>query len=282
MVGRPVNMPSIEWNARTWDSSHEWPDQGDEWSAFWGGAEMQWAATVLPRIRNFLPASTILEIAPGHGRWTRFLISLCDDYIGVDLSQNCVVACQERFKTAGHAHFFVNDGHSLPMVADGSVDFVFSFDSLVHVEAETIKAYLAELSRVMAPQGIGFLHHSNLGAHLVQLRLAQILALTSRPLPVAKRALQRWQIVEWDHARGRTMTAGRFAELCRHAGLVCVGQEIIDWGPKTIDCLSLVARPDSHWNRSNVVIKNPHFMREAASAGRAAGVYTSLGSNNSA
>ncbi len=269
-------MPSLEWNAQVWDASYHWSDRGEEWSVNWGGAETQWAATLLPRIRNFLPASTILEIAPGHGRWTRYLLSLCDDYIGVDLAASCIVACQDRFKNASHGRFFVNDGRSLAMVADNSIDFVFSFDSLVHVEAEIIKAYLVELSRVMAPQGIGFLHHSNLGCHLVQLKLAQVLERTSRPLPLAKRVLRRWQIVEWDHARGKTMTAERFAEFCREAGLVCVGQEIINWGPKTIDCLSLIARPGSHWNRPNVVVKNPNFMGEVFSAGKMADVYTSL------
>jgi hypothetical protein len=138
---------------------------------------------------------------------------------------------------------------------------------------------LVELSRVMAPQGMGFLHHSNLGAHLVQLRLSRVLERAARSLPVAKRALQRWQIVEWDYARGKTMTAKRFPELCHDAGLVCVGQEIIDWGPRMIDCLSLVTRPGSQWNRLNVVVKNPDFMREAHSAGKVAGVYTSLRSS---
>jgi hypothetical protein len=68
----------------------------------------------------------------------------------------------------------------------------------------------------------------------------------------------------------------QFAEFCRDAGLVCVGQEIIDWGPRTIDCLSLVARPGSRWDRPNVVMKNPDFMSEAFSAGKVAGVYASL------
>ena len=162
------------------------------------------------------------------------------------------------------------------MVPDKSVDFAFSFDSLVHVEAEVIKAYLVELSRVMAPQGMGFLHHSNLGTHLAELSLSRVLERAARPLPVAKRVLRRWQIVEWDYARGKTMSAKRFVELCHDAGLVCVGQEIIDWGPRMIDCLSLVTHPGSKWSRPNVVVNNPHFMREAHSAGKVAGVYTSL------
>ena len=35
-----------------------------------------------------------------------------------------------------HATFVVNDGKSLAAVADGSINFAFSFDSLVHVEID--------------------------------------------------------------------------------------------------------------------------------------------------
>ena len=42
----------------------------------------------------------------------------------------------------------------LPMVEESSIDFVFSFDSLVHVEAETLAAYLSELARVLKPDGV--------------------------------------------------------------------------------------------------------------------------------
>ena len=51
------------------------------------------------------------------------------------------------------------------MVGDAAVDFAFSFDSLVHVEAETLADYLAELARVLVPDGVGFLHHSNFGTY---------------------------------------------------------------------------------------------------------------------
>lgn len=275
-------MPSLKWNNQTWGASYEWSDEGEEWSVNWGSSETQWTATLLPRVRNFLPAGRVLEIAPGHGRWTQYLLPLCDEYIGVDLAEACVAVCQRRFESAGHGRFFVNDGRSLPMVADNSIDFVFSFDSLVHAEAEIIKAYLSELSRVMAPQGIGFLHHSNLGSHLAQLRLAQVLKRSLWPLPMARRALRRWQIIEWDAARGKSMTADRFAEFCREAGLVCVGQEIINWKSKTIDCLSLVARPGSQWDRPNAVVENPNFIGEAYSARAVADLYASLATNTSA
>jgi Methyltransferase domain len=275
-------MPSVEWNQSMWGRAYPWPTQGEEWSAVWGGSETQWFATILPRIRKFLPAKLLLEIAPGYGRRTSYLLPSCDKYVGVDVAETCVNACKQRFSTAENANFFATDGKSLSMLADQSVDFVFSFDSLVHVEADVIDAYMIELSRVLPPNGIGFIHHSNLGAYLPSLRVAHLLNKAAGPVPLARQALTSLGIIRWNHLRAASMTSERFAIACSKAGLVCVGQELINWGDigrKMIDCLSLVARPDSRWARANVTVSNPNFMDEAFSAGRIASVYTSLGAN---
>jgi len=92
-------------------------------------------------------------------------MSCSDHYIGVDLNSNCISACQERFADVKHAAFYANDGKSLAMVEDSSVDFAFSFDSLVHAEMDVIEAYCRELSRKLSPSGVAFIHHSNLGAN---------------------------------------------------------------------------------------------------------------------
>jgi hypothetical protein len=91
-------MPTISENRRVWGKEYSWLGQGDEFSWEWGGAETQWHATILPRIRRFLPASRVLEIAPGYGRWTRFLMEHADEYIGIDLNPECVSACRARFR----------------------------------------------------------------------------------------------------------------------------------------------------------------------------------------
>lgn len=272
-------MPSIEWNQHMWGTAHSWSEGGSEWSVTWGGVETQWLATIFPRISGFLPARRVLEIAPGYGRWTNYLLRSSESYIGVDLAEACVKACTKRFSTARNATFALNDGKSLPMLSDASIDFVFSFDLLVHAEADVIESYLLELSRVLAPDGIGFIHHSNLGSVLRGLAMARIVERTVGKAPLALRKLQHAGIVDWDHARAKSMSAARFAEACQRSGLACVGQEIISWGNgrKLIDCLSLIARPGSRWDRPNVVVTNTDFMAEALSARRIATVYSSLG-----
>src|SRR3954471_12346722 len=120
-------MPSVEENRATWDRAYEWPLAGDEWSAAWGDTDAQWRSTLLPRVQPFLPAETILEIAPGHGRWSQYLVRLCDHYVGVDLSEAAIESCRKRFAAAPHAQFHTNDGRSLDAVGDESIDLAFSF-----------------------------------------------------------------------------------------------------------------------------------------------------------
>ena len=64
-----------------------------------------------------------------------------------------------------HISYHVNDGKSLAMVPDESVNFAFSFDSLVHADLDVLRAYLVELRNKLSPDGVAFLHHSNIGAY---------------------------------------------------------------------------------------------------------------------
>jgi ubiquinone/menaquinone biosynthesis C-methylase UbiE len=249
-------MPTIDENRAQWDQQYDWISAGNEWSDHWGGTETEWRSTIFPRIWGFVPTGTICEIAPGYGRWSQYLIALCGRYIGVDLSSSCVAACRDRFSNARTATFEMNDGTSLPMINDDSVDFAFSFDSLVHVEHDVISSYLAELKRVLTQDGIAVIHHSNLGQF------------------ASESAGERQ---DWEHWRARSMTAERFAELSLSVGMTCVGQEIINWGSqRLIDCLSVVTRPGCRWDRPNVVVRNENFMPEGQSAQAIAQVFTSL------
>ena len=145
-------MADVEKNIEVW-SSWNWSERGDEWSAWWGDTPALWFGALLPRIHGFLPTGTILEIAPGYGRWTQYLKDVCEQLVIVDLTESCIAHCRERFSDATNIAYHVNDGRSLEMVEDGSVDFAFSFDSLVHAEADVLEAYLGQLARKLSPDG---------------------------------------------------------------------------------------------------------------------------------
>ena len=271
-------MPSIEENVREWNDDYDWHLEGELWSRPWGSAAGQWYGSVYPRVRRFLPASAILEIAPGFGRWTEFLLSHCDTLIGVDLSPRCIEACKQRFAGHDNARFESNDGRSLPMVADSSIDLAFSFDSLVHVEAEVLSDYLRELARVLKPDGVAFLHHSNYGSYQRSARALAPLQPAFRPLPSkVRRALGRTGISRGNDWRAPSVSAARFAELCNQAGMRCVGQELINWagGVILLDCISVVTLSQSRWDRPNRVVKNRLFRLEARSIRRSLLAYDS-------
>jgi Methyltransferase domain len=97
--------------------AYDWSQRGDEWSDAWGGVSHQWWTTLFVRIQGYLPASRILEIAPGYGRWTHFLNDLCDELIIVDIAEAAIADCRERFAAEPHIRAHVNDGTSLAMVA---------------------------------------------------------------------------------------------------------------------------------------------------------------------
>ena len=64
----------------------------------------------------------------------------------------------------GTVEFSVTDGKSIPEEGD-SVDLVYWFDSLVHVERDVMASYLTELRRCLKPGRFAFIEHSNLGAY---------------------------------------------------------------------------------------------------------------------
>jgi hypothetical protein len=149
------------------------------------------------------------------------------------------------------------------------VDFVFSYDSLVHVNAAVMDAYLGEISRVLSANGAAFLHHSNLGAYRSVLG-----AIRNRP-----RLQRKWvQLTRFEkdlHWRDPGVEAGAVESMAQRHGLQCIGQEIVPWGTKRVllDCMSTLVRQGAPAARPNRVVVNRHFMQEAASQGRIAQLY---------
>jgi hypothetical protein len=262
-------MPTLEENRRFWDDSYDWSKSGDEWSSNWGGTEMEWNWVILPRIKRFIPTTTILEIGPGFGRWSQFLLGLCQKLIVVDLSEKCIAACRERFSGHSHILYYVNDGKSLDMIPDDSIDFVFSFDSLVHAEEDVMASYVSQLSRKLTQNGAGFIHHSNLGEYPSYLTIY-------RKLPGVRRVLSILGIKEdFFHGRASNMTAMKFSAYANGTELQCIGQEKVNWASRRlIDCMSSFTRKTSRWAQPNVVVRNKQFMQEASVVRRLAPLYS--------
>ncbi len=248
-----IRVPSVSENLQTWGQRYAWPKGGDEWSDVWGGTEPLWWGTLFPRLRPFLPAPVIVEIGPGFGRVTQYLQRFAERLLLVDLTQKCLDACRERFASLPHLAYFRTEGSTLPGIPDGCADLVVSYDSLVHAEADVLQGYVRELARVLAPDGVAFLHHSNLGAF---------------------RDRQGRLTVENGHWRAESMSADLFAGFCAESGLRCPSQELLNWdGLSLMDCISTAARPGSRHDRPHRRVENRLFMHEAERARNLAALY---------
>src|SRR5437660_709375 len=131
------------------------------------------------------------------------------------------------------------------MIPDASVDFVFCFDSLVHAEADVLENYVAQISTKLTMQGVGFIHHSDLGSHIDKL---------TGELPPE---------IQNRHWRAKSVSAELVEEYCKRVRLECISQEIVHWGGDMLtDCFSILTREDSAWARATERFVNPKFMNE--------------------
>jgi len=151
---------NIENNKKVWGNNQIWTKEGHEWSGAWDSTDDLYNSTIYPRISTFLQGD-VLEIAPGHGRITEYLIkdSLTLDI--VDLNKNCIDFCKQKFGNKIQ-NYYINKGKDLWDINSNSKDFVFSWDSFVHMSKSVIQSYLYEINRVLKPGGRAWIHHSNL------------------------------------------------------------------------------------------------------------------------
>jgi SAM-dependent methyltransferase len=213
---------------------------------------MLWMREIYPRIHRFVPCGAAVEIAPGFGRWTARLAGLTERLWAVDLAPKCVEALQERFQGDPSVTCATNDGRTLPMIPDHALDFAFSFDSLVHADAEAVRSYVRELARILRPGGFAFLHHSNLG----QFRSPVTGELT----------------IENPHWRASDVSADLVRGWCAENGLRCLCQEKINWGGPTLtDVFSLIEANSEPVAQER--FENPSFMRQAEESARIARAY---------
>jgi hypothetical protein len=234
-------MPDLSWNKLTWNGTYNWEAGGEEWSVPWGGSEAQWFGCIYPRIHGFLPADRVLEIAPGFGRWTKFLLPATKiEYLGIDISEECVNRCRDIFRDVDKALFYPNDGLSLNMVPDEMFDFVFSFDSLVHAEIDVLEAYIPQILKKLRCNGVAFIHHSNW--------------------------LNSGETGENPHNRAVSVSAEAVAQLVQESGGILLIQEVLNWEHMRpcIDCFSVFSRADSHFRTVIGIIHNPRFTDEAS------------------
>ncbi len=173
---------NVAWNTARWGDEQRWGN-GDHFGHRWPGGTYQrssMAAKITDRLLSPYLAGRyelkILEIAPGGGRFTTELIRRAGKLVLVDLNEACIEICRERFKYynnhAGQIQFHVNDGMSLSMIKERDFDLVASYDSMVHMQPDIVRAYLAQCVGLLARDGIIWIDTSGKGKRRAGFRTA--------------------------------------------------------------------------------------------------------------
>jgi SAM-dependent methyltransferase len=113
------------------------------------------------------PDRDVVELGCGGGKFTQRLAPKCRSLICTDISPAMIEhtkAGLESRGVAGNVRYQVLDGVDFTSVADNSVDFIFSYDVLLHVQPQNVFSYLLDARRILRENGVFMLHQINLAS----------------------------------------------------------------------------------------------------------------------
>lgn len=151
-------MNSLEINYTIWESWNWKKNGGEEWTKSEDWKQSLIDEVMMKYVQNL---QTILEIGPGSGKWTETLQTIAKNLTLVDISNQCIEICKQRFSHCNNITYHVTEGSSLIFLPDNSIDFIWSFDVFVHIAPEDIKNYIREFRRVLRQNGIAIIHHAD-------------------------------------------------------------------------------------------------------------------------
>ncbi|MEP7042054.1 MAG: class I SAM-dependent methyltransferase [Dokdonella sp.] len=179
----------------------------------------------LERIADEAHDRPILDIGVGGGRTVQPLLAISADYLGIDYSEQMIVASRTRFPGVRFEHA---DARDLSNMADGSIFLaVFSCNGLGMVHHSDRLRILREVYRVLQPGG-AFLfstHNQNCRDHVAGFRFpdfepshnpARILVRTARFIgQTLIRSCNRLRFSKYDV---RTPEYSMINDVCHHYG----------------------------------------------------------------
>jgi ubiquinone/menaquinone biosynthesis C-methylase UbiE len=103
--------------------------------------------------RYIFGGMTVLDIACGAGYGSDFMLaSGAETVIGVDISEEAVAYCREKYPKKS-LQFKVGNVDNIPL-RERCIDVAVSFETIEHVEEEEQTKFLKEIKRVLKPDGV--------------------------------------------------------------------------------------------------------------------------------
>jgi len=146
---KPWDRDFLRWIAEAEATGKDPNDIGD---AAWSGSRLE--VSERHYFPHITPRSVVLELGPGTGRVTRYVIGRCQEMVLVDYSP---VVCEWLPKyLAGKGRFRVHRiaGPAFPDVEGASVDVAIANGVFHHIDTYATFFFLEEFYRVLRPGGV--------------------------------------------------------------------------------------------------------------------------------
>lgn len=135
-------------------------DLGDEWGRL-SDLEDIISDYIYPYVTD---QSLVAEIGVGGGRVARRVAKNVKELWCFDISSEMLGKAEQALRGQSNVKLCLLDEPKLPSELAGTLDFVYSFDTFVHLDLHMMWNYFKEIDRVLKGGGKAFLHTSNLKA----------------------------------------------------------------------------------------------------------------------
>ena len=214
------NIDMVEWyrdycawfHVNIMDGYFDRAELSDAMDVFWG------EDTVFYKMFKQLDLENVIELAVGRGRHVKMYEPKAKHIVVVDILQKNIDYCKERYKDSKKIDYLCNNGYNLKELNSGEYSALFCYDAMVHFEMMDIYEYLRDIYRVLKPNGMALLHHSN--------NTSDYRGSFSNSMAGAR----------------NYMSKDLFAYLSYRAGFEVVDQKVIDWEVKDLDCVTLLKK----------------------------------------
>lgn len=175
--------------------------------------------SIFYKLFSYLDLENVVELACGRGRHVPLYEKQANKITLVDILQKNIDICRERFSDRDRICYYCNSGCDLKELPDNNYSALFTYDSMVHFEMMDIYLYLKEIYRILKPGSYALFHHSN---NTFDYRHSFITGPNGRSF----------------------MSKDLFAYMAYRSCFKVVKQEVIDWGMKDLDCVTLLRKPE--------------------------------------
>src|SRR4051794_25249727 len=165
-AAEPVQALRNTWSkyARDWDQRPDLQMGAKVLGEEWGGAEFAERLVSEVAAPYLGPEVDVLEIGCGGGKFSAHLRKRTRSLICADISADMLARTKAHVGEGSDVSYLQLDGRDFKGVPDASMDFIYSYDVLLHLQPQNVFSYLLDARRILRPGGVIMIHAINLAA----------------------------------------------------------------------------------------------------------------------